>query len=108
MMAQRKCYCAAARELETYLRSLQSNFRTYQHLFHDDTDHIQNALDHIGSCAYHTDHDMQKTTMIDPITCGQDLLKHNPTCLDNFDLVVGEIQMMYGYKDRRLNVARES
>jgi len=107
-MAQPKRYCGGARELETYLGSLRSNFRTHKHLFHDDTDKVQYALDHLGSWAYHSDRDMQKTTMIDPITWGQDLQKNNSTCLHDFDLFVGEIQKMYGDKDRRLNVARKS
>jgi hypothetical protein len=107
-MAQPKRYCGGARELETYLGSLRWNFRTHQHLFHDDTDKVQYALDHLGSWAYHTDRDMQKTTMIDPITCGQDLQKNNSPCLNNLDLFVAEIQKMYGDKDRRLNLARKS
>jgi len=107
-MAQPKRYCGGARELETYLGSLRSNFRTHKHLFHDDTDKVQYALDHLGSWAYHTDRDMQKTTMIDPITWGQDLQKNNSPCLNNLDLFVAEIQKMYGDKDRRLNVARKS
>jgi len=104
-MAQPKRYCGGARELETYLVSLQLNFRTHKHLFHDDTDKVQSALDHLGSWAYHTDCEMQKTTMIDPITWSQDLQKNNSPCLNNLDLFVAEIQKMYGDKDQRLNVA---
>jgi len=107
-MANPKHYCGGARERETYLGSLRSNFRTQKHLFHDDTDKVQYALDHIGSWAYHSDRDMQKTTMIDPITWGQDVQRNNSTCLHDFDLLVGEILKMYGDKDRRLNVARKS
>ena len=50
---------------------------------------------------------MQKTTMIDPITWGQDLQKNNSPCLNNLDLFVAEIQRMYGDKDRRLDVTRK-
>jgi len=107
-MAQPKRYCSGAGQLETYLGSLRSNFRTHKHLFHDDTDKVQYALDHRGSWAFHTDRDMQRTTMIDPITWGQDLKKNNSPCLNHLDLFVAEIQKMYGYKDRRLNVARKS
>jgi hypothetical protein len=97
--------CGGVRELETYLGSLLSNFRTHKHLFHDDTDKVQYALDHLGSWAYHTDRDMQKTTMIDPIIWGQDLKKNNLPCLNNLDLFVAEIHKMYGDMDRRLNMA---
>jgi hypothetical protein len=51
---------------------------------------------------------MQKTIMIDPITQGQDLQKNNSTCLYNFNFFIGEIQMLYGDKDWRLNVATNS
>jgi len=50
-MAQPKRYCGGARELGTYIGSLRSNFRTHKHLFHDDTDKVQYALDHLGSGA---------------------------------------------------------
>jgi hypothetical protein len=46
--------------------------------------------------------------MIDPITWCQDLQKNSLTCLHDFDLFVGEIQKMYGDKNRRVNVARIS
>jgi len=107
-MAPPKGYCGGARGLETKLGSLQSNFRTHNLLIHDDTDKVQYALDHLGSWAYHSDRDMQKTTMIDPMTWGHDLQKNNSTCLQDLDLFFGEIQKMYGDKDRRLNVARIS
>jgi len=107
-MAQPKRYCGGDRELETYLGSLRSNFQTHKHLFHDDMDKVQYALDHLGSWAYHTDRDMQKMTMFDPITWGQDLQKNDSPCLNNLDLFVAEIQKMYRDKDRRLNVARKS
>jgi len=84
------------------------NIWTHNHLFPDDTDKVQYALDHLSSLAYHTDRDMQKTTMIDPITWGQDLQKNNSPCLNNLDLFITEIQKMYGDKDRRLNLARKS
>jgi len=48
-MVQPKHYCGGARELETYLGSLRSNFRTDTHLFHDDTEKVQYALEHLGS-----------------------------------------------------------
>jgi len=107
-MAQPKPYSRGAQELEIYFGSLQLNFRTNIHLFHDDTNKVQYALDQLGRWAYHTYRDMQKTTMIDRITRGQDLQKNNSTCFHDFDLFVGEIQKMYGNKDRRLNVARKS
>jgi len=67
-MAQPKRYCVGARGLETYHGWLWSNFRTHKPLFHDDTDNVQYALDHLRSWTYHTDRDIQMTTMIDPIT----------------------------------------
>jgi len=88
-MAQPNRYRRDAQELEIYVGSLWSNFRTYKPLFHDETDKVQYALDHLGSWAYHTDRDMQKTTMIDPIIWGQDLQMNNSTCLHDFDLFVG-------------------
>jgi len=56
--ADLKRYCGGARKLETYLRSLRSNFRTHKHPFHEDTDKVQYDLAHIGSWAYDTDRDM--------------------------------------------------
>jgi len=79
-----------------------------KHLFHDNTDKVQYALYHHPSWAYHTNREMQKTTMINPITWGQDLQKNNAPCLNNLDLFIAEIQMMYGDKDRRPNVATRS
>jgi len=107
-MAQPKRYSGGARKLETSLCSLRSNFRTNRHLFHDDTDKFQYALDHHGRRADHSDRDMQKMTVIDSVTWGQDLQNNNSTCLNDFDLFIGEIQKMYGDNDRRLNVARKS
>jgi len=106
-MAQPKRFYGGSEELETYIASLRSNFRTHENRFHDDTDKVQYALDHLGSWAYHTDRDMQNTTVIDPITWGQDLQKNNSPCLNNLDLFVAEIQTMYGNEDRRLNLARK-
>jgi hypothetical protein len=107
-MAQPKHYCGSSRELETYIGSIQSNIRIHKHRLHDDTDQVQYALGHLGHSAYHTDCDMQKTSMIHPIIWGQDLQKNNSPCLNNLDLFVAEIQKMYGDKDRRLNVATKS
>jgi hypothetical protein len=107
-LAQLSQYCGGAQELETYLGSLRSNFRTHKLLFHDATEKVQYAVDHLGSWAYHCDRDMQKTTMIDPITWGQDLHKNNSTCLHDFNLFFGEIQKMFSDKDRRLNMVKKS
>jgi len=107
-MAQSKRYCGGAQDLETYLGSLWSNFQTHKHLLDDNTDKVQYSLDHLGSWAYHTNRDMQKTTMINPITKGQVLQKNNSTCLHNFDHFIGEIQKMYSDKDHILNLARKS
>jgi len=107
-MAQLQCYCGDAKEQETCHGSLRVNFRTHKHIFHDNTDQVQYLLDHLGSWAYQTDSDMQKTTMIDPITCCQDLQMNKSTCLDDFDLFVWEIQMMYGDQNGRLNAVRKS
>jgi len=94
--------------LETNLGSLRSNFRTHKHLYHGDTDKIQYAVDHLGSWAYHTDRDMEKTTMIDPIPWGQDVQKNNSPCLNNLNIFVAEIQKLYGDNVQRLIVARKS
>jgi len=69
---------------------------------------VQYALDHLGRWAYHTDRNIQKTTMIDPITWGQGLQKFNSPCLNNLDVFIVEIQKMYSDKDQRLNAARKS
>jgi len=107
-MAQPKRDSGGARELETYLGLLRMNFRTHTQPFHDDTEKVQYALHHLGGWAYHTQRNMQNTTMIDPITLGQDLQQNNSPCLNNLDLFVAEIQKMYGDMDRRHNVARKS
>jgi len=107
-MAQPKRYCCAARELETYLGLLRLNFRTYKHRFQDDTDKVLDAVDHLTSWANHTDRDMQKMTMIDPITWFQDLQKINSPRVNNLGTIVAEIKKMYGNKDWRLNRARKS
>lgn len=46
----------------------ESNFQTHKHLCQDNTDKVQYDRDHVGSWAYHTDRNIQKMTMIDPIT----------------------------------------
>jgi len=69
---------------------------------------VQYVLDHLGNWAYHTDRNIQKTTMINPITWGQEVHKNSSSCLPNFDLFVGEIQMMPSDQDQRCNVARKS
>ena len=52
-----KRYCGGPRELETFLGTLRSNFRTHNHLFPGgDTDKVQYALDHLGSWVNHRDH----------------------------------------------------
>jgi len=103
-MTHQRRNCGGARELDTFLCSLRSNFRTHSHLFSDgDTDKVQYALDHLGSWSNHRDYTLHKMSMIDPITWGQDLLTNNCPCIDNFYLFVNEIQKMYGEKDRRLN-----
>jgi hypothetical protein len=107
-MAQPKRYCRGAQELETYLGSLQWNFWTHKHLFHDNTYKVQYALDHIGSWTYHSDCDMQKTTMIDPTIWGQDLPQNNSSCLHHFDFFVRETQTIYGDKEWTLYVVRKS
>ena len=108
LISQPNRYGSCARELETYLGSLQSNIRTHEHVFHNDMDKVKYSQVHLGSWAYHTDDNMQKTIIIDPITCGQDQQKNNSPCLNNLELFVAEIQKIYGDKDRRLNVARKS
>lgn len=94
-MAQLKRHCRGGHELTTYPSLLRLNFQTHKHLFHDDTDRVQYALNHPGRWAFHADCDMQKTTTIDPITWGENLQKNNSTCLQDHDLLVGEIQNMY-------------
>ena len=90
--------------MDTFLGSLRSNFRTHSYLFSDsDTDKVQYALDHLGSWSNHRDHTLPKTSMIDPITWGQDLLTTDSPCLHDFDVFVSEIQKMYADKDRKLN-----
>jgi hypothetical protein len=69
---------------------------------------IQYSLDHLGMWAYHSDWDMRKTTMLDPITCGEDWQKNNSTCLYEFELFVWEMQKMYSDQDRRLHMATKS
>jgi len=103
-MTHPRRYCGGARELDTFLGSLRSNFRTHSHLFSDgDTEKVQYALDHLGSWSNHHDYTLHKTSMIDPITWGQDLLTNDSPCIHDFDLFVNEIQKMYGEKDRKLN-----
>jgi len=104
-----KCYCGGARELETFLGSLRSNFRTHNHLFPGgETDKVQYALDHLGSWANHVDHTLQKTTMTDPLTWGHDPLADDHPCLHDLDLFITEIQKQYGDKDRRQNSSTQA
>jgi len=103
-MTNPRRYCGGPRELDTFLGSLRSNFRTHSHLVSDgDTDKVQYALDHLGSWSNHRNYTLHKTSMIDPITWSQDLLNTNSQCLYNFDLFVSEIRKMYSDKDRKLN-----
>jgi len=87
-MAELIRYCRGVWELAIYLGSLQSNFWTHKHCFHDDTDNIQYALDHLGNCAYNTNRDMQLTTMIDPMTWGVDLKRatHHASTIATYSL----------------------
>jgi len=107
-MTQPKWYCGGAGELVAYLGSLRSNFRTHNHLFHDDTGKIQYAKDHIRLWVYYSNRDMQKTTMLDPITWGQNLQKDNSTCLHDFDGFVGEMKKISCDKDRTLHMVTNS
>jgi len=103
-MTYRRWYCGGTRELDTFLGSLRSNFRTHSHLISDgDTDKVQYALDHLRSWSNHRDYTLHKTSMIDPITWGQDRLTNDSPCLHDFDPFVSEIQKMYGDKDRKLH-----
>ena len=103
-MTNLRRYCRGEWELDPFLGSLRLNFRNHSHLFSDgDTDKVQYALNHLGSWSNHRDYTLHKTSMIDPITWGQDLLTNDSPCLHDFDLFVSEIQKMYGDKDRKLN-----
>jgi len=99
-----KRYCGGARELETFLGSLRSNFRTHNHLFlGGDTDKVQYALDHLGSWVNHPDHTLQILNMTDPVTLGHDLLADDHPCLHDLDLFITKIRKQDGDKDRRQN-----
>jgi len=99
-----KRYCGGARELERFLGSFRSNFRTHNHLFPGgDTDKVQYALDYLGSWVNHPDHTLQQTNMTDPVTCGHDLLADHYLCLQDLDLFITELLKPYGDEDRRVN-----
>lgn len=93
-VAEANRYCSSAQKLETYHGLLWSNLRTQKLLFHDDTDNVRYTLDHLGCCPCHTHGDMQKLTVINTNTQGQDWQKNNKPCLNNLDLFVAEIQKM--------------
>ena len=107
-MKQPKCYYRGALRLKTYLGSLRSTFRTHIQLFHIDTGKVQYALDNLQSWVHHTNHDMQTTTMINPITWGQELQPMDSPCLHNVDYFVGEIKKIYDHKNQRLNADTKS
>lgn len=67
-LAQPNHNCDGDRKVEIYLSSLRSNLRTHKPLFYEETDKVHYAAEHHGNLANHTDHNMQKTTMIDPVT----------------------------------------
>ena len=99
-----KHYYEGPGELETFLGTLRSNFRTHNHLFPGvDTDKVQYALNHLRSWVNHPDHTQRKTSMTDPVTWGHDLLADDHTCLHDYDLFVTEIRKQYGDKDLKQN-----
>jgi hypothetical protein len=99
-----KRFCGGPRELETFLGTLRSNFRTHNHLFPGgDTDKVQYALDHLGSWVNHPDHTQRKKNMTDIVSWGHDLLAYDHTWLYDYDLFVTEIRKHYGDKDRKQN-----
>jgi len=99
-----KRYCRGARELETFLGSLPSNFRTHNHLFPGgDTDKVQYTINHLRSWVNHPDHTLQKTNMINPVTWGQDQLADDHPCLHDLDLFITEIRKQYGDKNQGQN-----
>jgi len=103
-ITHRKRYCGGPRELEAFLGTLRSNFRTHNHLFPGwDTDKVQYALDHLGRWVNHLDHSQWKTSMTDPETSGHDLLADDHTCLHDYDLFVTKIRKQYRDKDRKQN-----
>jgi hypothetical protein len=104
-----KHYCGGARELETFLGSHRSNFRTHNHIFSGgDTDKVQYALDHLGSWANHTDDTLRRTTMTNPVTWGHDRLTDDHPCIHHLELLINEIQKQYGDKDRRQNSSTQA
>jgi len=104
-----KHYCGGAQELETFLSSLRSNFRTHTHLVpFGNTDKVQYPLDHHGSWANHLDHTLQKTTMTDLVNWGHDLLTDDHPCVHDLDLFITKIQKQYGDKDRRQNSSTQA
>jgi len=94
-MTHPRGYYGGAHKLDTFLGSLRSNFRTHSHLFSNgDTDKVQYALNHLGRWSNHRGYTLHKTSMIDPITWGQDLLSIDSPCIHDFDLSMNEIQKM--------------
>ena len=65
--------CWGSCELDINRSSCWLNFRTHNHLFHDDNPKVQCFFALIASWVHQTDHDMPKTTLINPITLGQDM-----------------------------------
>jgi len=99
-----KRYCGGARELETFLCSLRSNFRAHNYLFPGgDTDKVHYALDHLGSWVNHPDHTLQETNMTDPVTLGNELLADDHPCVYDLDLFFTEMWKQSSDKDRRQN-----
>ncbi|KAF8533775.1 hypothetical protein BDD12DRAFT_897844 [Trichophaea hybrida] len=56
-----------------------------------DNDYVQFALDNLGSCTNHPEHNQRKTSMTNPISWGQDLLKDTCPCLLDFELFDPEL-----------------
>jgi len=99
-----KLYSGGVRELETFPGSHRSNFRTHNHLLlGGETDKVRYALDHLGSWVNHPDCPMQKKNMTDLVTCGQDLLTDDHSCIVDLDLFIPKSRKQYGDKDRRQN-----
>jgi len=95
-------------ELGIYLHSLWSNFQTHDLFFHDETGNVQRGLDNLGSLAHHINHNMQKMTIDETITCSQNLQKDNSPHLNDFCLFVPGLVIIYSVINRRHTVATKS
>ena len=97
-----------AMELDDFLDTLRSNFRTHERLFpHGDHDKVKPAASLLSTSNNHPDLAHRQTQMIDPVEWLRELWRDWDPCSEDFEAFSEAMQKMYGDKDRELKRGKE-